>query len=85
MSKIDKSRNLEPDRRMVTVTLGGKSDGGRSAVVLMPAMSTMPDIIRYRDRLFIKRNERTYAVAKVWPLNDSLDKISEDLKATLVD
>jgi len=62
-------------RAMVTVTLGGKLDGRTPVKVDVPVMHPMPDVLLWHHRIYIRKSDNRYSVAKAWPLSDELDRL----------
>jgi len=69
-----------PDRRhTVNVTLGGaggKEGGGPfvASIQLSPGES-LPDLLHYDDRIYIKRGDSHYAIARAFPLVQGVDVV----------
>lgn len=78
---FDKDENigLAKDRRhTVHVTLGrsrgGEGDGFLASIPLSVG-EALPDLLMYEDRIYIKRSDTNYAVAKAFPLVRGVDRV----------
>jgi len=83
-TRSDSKRQCEKTREMITVTLGGKLDGFTPVKVDIPVMRPMPDVLLWHDRIYIRRSDDRYSVAKAWPLIDELDKVPKRMKRKIV-
>jgi len=68
---------------MITITLGGKLEDCVPVTVDIPRMDPMPDVLSYHHRIYVRRTDHNYHVARMWPILDELDKAVERKKRKL--
>jgi hypothetical protein len=76
MTAFEAPRVSPPSRPMREVTLrlrGHNKDGRSREVVHIPKAMPPPDLITYRGRTFVRRNDSLYAEGSVWPIINDLD------------
>jgi hypothetical protein len=71
MAAFEAPRDIEPSRRMRFVKL--LRSGGSPVIVSIPASVLAPDLIRYDDKVYIKRTPDSYSEATMWPVIKALD------------
>lgn len=61
-------------RGTITITLGGKLEGIVPVNVDIPVMSPPPDVLLFRQRIYVRKSDNSYTVARTWPILEDLDK-----------
>jgi hypothetical protein len=66
-------------RRTVHIILGNpdKRDGPLLATIQLSESEGLPDVLHYDDRLYIKRDDARYTIAKAFPLVKGVDHVRE--------
>ena len=75
MAVYEAPRTAIPQRAMRVIHLrcSGKTPGGSWQNVQIPKGMPLPDVIKWRGRIFVQRVDDLYGEATMWPIVEELD------------
>ena len=76
MAAYEAPRPEPPIRKMRDILLhfrGHKARSEQHMTVQIPTGMALPDLIKYRGHLMVRRQDDSYAEATVWPIVEGLD------------